>query len=412
MKIGQYFSEAIRSLLSSKLRSGLTILGIVIGVASVIAMLAVGRGAQDLINSSIQSIGTNLLFITAGAQSTPGTAQNFTPPQPLTLADAQALIDPLNAPDVLAVAPVLQARTSVSYAGTSINTAIVGTTSVYQSIESLTLTDGNFFTDVQSTQRSSVAVLGSTAATNIFGAATGIVGDTIIIQGVPFTVIGVLASKGGSALGSSDSNIYIPLTTAQARLTRREVSNGVDQIIVQATQTSTVNAAITEVTQILEDRHHVSTADFTILNVQDILNAASSITGILTLFLGGIGGISLLVGGIGIMNIMFVVVTERTREIGLRKALGARKIDIMIQFLMELAVLSVIGGIVGVAVAWVISQIITQIATSSGTPFTPVIGWDIILLATLFSAGIGIFFGFYPSSRAANLEPVEALRIE
>ena len=257
-----------------------------------------------------------------------------------------------------------------------------------------------------------VAVLGSTAATNIFGTTTGIVGDTIRIQNIPFTVIGVLASKGGSALGSSDSNIYIPLTTAQVRLTRREAVGGVDQIIVQATQSSSVNAAITEVTQILNSRHNVVTSDFTILNEQAILNTASSITGILTLFLGGIGGISLLVGGIGIMNIMFVVVTERTREIGLRKALGARKIDIMIQFLMESAVLSLIGGIVGVGVAWVISQIIVQVAASSGTTFTPVIGWDIILLATLFSAGIGIFFGFYPSSRAANLEPVEALRIE
>ncbi len=190
------------------------------------------------------------------------------------------------------------------------------------------------------------------------------------------------------------------------------MANGVDQVIVQATQASSVDAAISEVTQILETRHNVTTADFTIPNEQDILSAGHRITGVLTLFLGGIGGISLLVGGIGIMNIMFVVVTERTREIGLRKALGARKIDIMIQFLMELAVLSLLGGVIGLGVAWVIAQVITQIAASSGTPFTPVIGWDIVLLAVLFSTAIGLFFGFYPSSRAANLEPVEALRTE
>ena len=405
MKFGQYFSEAFRSLLSSKLRSGLTILGIVIGVASVIAMLAVGRGAQASVDKSIQSIGTNLLFVTSGAQG-------VTHPQPLTLADAQALNDPVNVPDVAAVAPVLQARTAVSYSGTTTNTPIVATTPDYQTLESLALTDGSFFTDTQVNGYSLVAVLGSQAATNIFGTTTGIVGDLIRIQGVPFHVIGVLASKGGSALGSSDNNLYIPLTTAQVRLTRREAANGVDQIIIQATQPSSVQNAIGEVTSLLDARHNVTTNDFTILNEQDILNTASSITGVLTIFLGGIGGISLLVGGIGIMNIMFVVVTERTREIGLRKALGARKIDIMIQFLMESAVLSLIGGIIGIGLAWVISQIVARVAANAGTSFTPVIGWDIVLLATLFSAAIGVFFGLYPSSRAANLEPVEALRTE
>ena len=405
MKFGQYFSEALRSLLSSKLRSGLTILGIVIGVASVIAMLSVGRGAQASINNSIQSIGTNLMFISSGATG-------VTHPAALTSADATALIDPLNAPDVLAVAPVLQARAPIAYQGTTYSAAVVGTTPAYQTLETLTLTDGSFFTGTQMTANASVVVLGSGAATNIFGTVVGIVGDTIRIQNIPFQVIGVLASKGGSGLGSSDNNTYIPMTTAMTRLTRRGVANGVDQIIVQATQASSVNAAISEVTQILETRHNVTTADFTILNEQAILSSVSSITGVLTLFLGGIGGISLLVGGIGIMNIMFVVVTERTREIGLRKALGARKIDIMIQFLMESAVLSLLGGVIGLGVAWLIAQIITQIAANAGTPFTPLIGWDIVLLAILFSTAIGLFFGFYPSSRAANLEPVEALRTE
>ncbi len=405
MKFGQYFVEAFSSLLSSKLRSGLTILGIVIGVASVIAMLAVGRGAKASINSSIESIGTNLLFVSSGAEG-------VTRAQLLTLADANALVDPLNAPDVAAVAPVIQTRTTVSYSGTTTTTSVVGTTPSYQTLQTLTLTEGDFFSEAQITTRSSVVVLGSDAATTIFGTTTGITGKTIRIQGLPFKVIGVLASKGGNALGSQDSNIFIPVTTAQSRLTRRGLSTGVDQIYVQATQSDTVDAAVSEISQILMTRHEVTTADFTITNQKDILDTASSITNILTLFLGGIGGISLLVGGIGIMNIMFVVVSERTREIGLRKALGARKIDIMIQFLMELAVLSLIGGVVGLGLAWVISQIVAKVAASSGTAFTPVIGWDIVLLATLFSAAIGIFFGLYPSSRAASLEPVEALRTE
>ena len=405
MKIGQYFSEAIRSLLASKLRSGLTILGIVIGVASVIAMLAVGRGAQASINSSIQSIGTNLLFVSSGATG-------VTRAQILTLADATALSDPLNAPDVNLVAPIITSRTFVSYSGTTTDTSVIGTTPAYQTLQSLTLTEGAFITEAQITARSSVVVIGSGAATTIFGTTTDLVGKTLRIQGLPFKVVGVLASKGGSALGTQDNDLFIPITTAQSRLTRRGVSNGVDQIYVQATQATTVTAAISEVTQILETRHNVTTADFTITNQADILATANSITGVLTLFLGGIGGISLLVGGIGIMNIMFVVVTERTREIGQRKALGARKIDIMIQFLMESAVLSLLGGIIGLGLAWVISQIVAKVASSSGTSFTPVIGWDIVALAILFSTAIGLFFGLYPSSRAANLEPVEALRSE
>ena len=405
MKIGQYFTQAFTSLLSNKLRSGLTILGIVIGVASVIAMMAVGRGAQASINTSIQSIGTNLLFVSAGATG-------VTRAQALTLADATALSDSTNLPDVAAVAPILDARTFISYGSTTSNNPIVGTTPAYQSIESLVLTEGQFISSANLNARSTVAVLGSSAATTIFGATTGIVGKTIRIQGIPFKVIGVLASKGGSGLGTTDDNIIVPLTTVQTRLSRRGEVNGIDSITVQATKASTVTAATAEVTKILETRHKVTVDDFTITSAQDMLQTANSITGTLTLFLGGIGGISLVVGGIGVMNIMFVAVTERTHEIGLRKALGARKVDILVQFLMESAVLTLIGGVVGVGVAWIISQVVAKIAANSGTAFTPVIGWDIVLLATLFSAAIGLFFGIYPSSRAANLEPVEALRAE
>jgi putative ABC transport system permease protein len=237
---------------------------------------------------------------------------------------------------------------------------------------------------------------------------------TIRLSGQPFRVIGVLESKGGGGFGSQDDQVLIPLSTGQSRLFHRASRNNIDQILVQANSSKTVTAASNEVTQILTVRHHIGTkaADFTLLTQQDILSSASSITQIFTIFLGGIGGISLLVGGIGIMNIMLVSVTERTREIGLRKALGARRIDILAQFLVESLVLSLIGGAIGVGAAWGISALIGKLAASSGTAITPVINLNTILLATLFSAAIGLFFGLYPANRAAGLEPVEALRYE
>jgi putative ABC transport system permease protein len=236
----------------------------------------------------------------------------------------------------------------------------------------------------------------------------------IKISGQPFSVEGILVSKGGGGLGSSDDQAIIPITTAQARLIKRSPSNRVDQITVQATSADAVTQATADVTALLEQQHHITTGgdDFTILQQADLLSSASSITGILTIFLGGIGGISLLVGGIGIMNIMLVSVTERTREIGLRKALGAKRIDIMFQFLIESLVLSLVGGAVGVLAASGIANLVGKIAASSGTNITPVIGLNAVLLATLFSAAIGVFFGLYPANRAARLEPVEALRTE
>lgn len=407
MKQIQQFIEALESLTSNKLRSGLTILGIVIGVAAVIAMLSIGQGAQASINNSIQSIGTNLLFVSPGGQ-------NVTNPRPLTEADATALVNPVAAPDVQSVAAVVQGRGTVVIGGKTTSTEVQGVTPGYASIRALTTTEGSFITDAQMNGRTTVAVLGSTVATNLFGRTTNLVGQVVRINGQPFRVSGVLASKGGSGLGNADDTILVPLTTAQTRLFPRSPAGRVDQIIIQATQANRVTQANAEVTQILRVRHEItgSTNDFSILNQQDILSSANSITGVLTLFLGGIAAISLLVGGIGIMNIMLVSVTERTREIGLRKAIGARKFDILFQFLTESALLSLIGGVVGIGLAWVITQIIKQIAASSSTPFTPIIGIDSILMATVFSAVVGIFFGFYPAFRAANLQPAEALRSE
>jgi putative ABC transport system permease protein len=259
-----------------------------------------------------------------------------------------------------------------------------------------------------------VVVLGPETAEAIFGHADGVTGETVRIEGQPFRVLGVLEARGGGMFGSEDNIAIIPLSTAQARLIRRSTNDRMDIVFVQAIDAESVDSAIEEISQILRTRHRtpVGEDDFTIFTQRDLLTTFASITGILTVFLGGIAAISLLVGGIGIMNIMLVSVTERTREIGLRKALGARKRDILIQFLTESSLLSLIGGIIGILFGWLIAYIVGRVAAATNTDFTPVIGGDAILLATLFSAAVGLFFGIYPASRAANLEPVEALRYE
>jgi putative ABC transport system permease protein len=406
MGIGEYFLEAFESLSSNKLRSGLTILGIVIGVAAVIAMLAVGNGAQASINQSIESIGTNLLFVTSGAQ-------NVRVVRPLTLNDVSALQNPAQAPAIQAAAGTIQGRGNVSFGSESAPTEVVGVTPEFATLRNLTVASGEFITQSEVTGRFPGAVLGATEATNLFGDANPL-NQTIQINQQPFRVIGVLQAKGGTGFGSVDDQVFVPLTTAELRLFHRAQPGQVDQILVQAKSASQVNDAIAEVKQIIGQAHHDTPGqeDFTVINEADVLSSAQSITGVLTIFLGGIAAISLLVGGIGIMNIMLVSVTERTREIGLRKALGARRLDIMLQFLIESAVLSLVGGIVGILVAWGITGIIARIASNSGTPFTPIIGINGILLATVFSAAVGLFFGFYPASRASGLEPVEALRYE
>ena len=410
MNIFHQILEALRGVSSNKLRSGLTVLGIMIGVAAVIAMLAIGRGAQNSISSSIESIGTNLLYITSGNRN----IRDLRNPKPLTISDALALADPTNAPSILRVAPVIQERGDVSYSGESTNTGIYGVTAVYALVSNLKASEGELISDNHLINRAAVAVIGVDVANALFGRSENLVGETIRVMGQPFRVIGVLESKGGGGFGSQDNQILVPLTTAQSRLIRRANPNQVDSISLQAVDANALSKAVEEVMQILATRHRtpVGKEDFSILNQQDILSTAQSITGVLTIFLGGIAAISLLVGGIGIMNIMFVSVTERTREIGLRKAVGARKLDIMIQFLVESSVLSLIGGVIGILLAWGIASVVGQIASASNVNIRPTIQLDMVLLATLFSTGVGMFFGFYPSLRAANLQPVEALRSE
>jgi putative ABC transport system permease protein len=408
MNIWQSIIEALQSLSSNKLRSGLTIIGIVIGVAAVIAIVSAGRGAEGTITGSIQGIGTNLLFVFRGG------SEDVRNPKPLTLDDADAIADPFQAPSIIGVAPLIQGSGKITAGGESTNTQIQGVTPDHRSVRNENLSEGEFINQAHMLGQSSVAIIGTEVAQALFGRTEALTGESIRIEGQPFRVIGILESKGGSTFANEDDRVLVPLTTAQSRLIRRASRDRVDVILAQAISAEAVPSANQEISQILRSRHRteIGADDFTILSQQDFLNTAQTITSVLTIFLGGIAAISLLVGGIGIMNIMLVSVTERTREIGLRKAMGARKLDILIQFLTESALLSIFGGIIGIGLGAAISYAIGIIARANDTPLNPSIGLDTVLLATLFSAAVGLFFGLYPANRAASLEPVEALRYE
>ncbi|GAB4492448.1 MAG: ABC transporter permease [Anaerolineales bacterium] len=409
MTLWQTIFEALESLNSNKLRSGLTILGIVIGVAAVIAMLAIGQGAQNSITGSISGIGTNLLFVFSGNNQ--AELRNV---RPLTLQDATALSDPFAAPSIEAVAPIIQGNSiEVAANGGQTRTTLSGITPSYFAVRNFNVAEGDPINDEHLYGRASVALLGTDVADKLFGRHEGLVGETVRIEGQPFRVIGVMEKKGGSSFGSQDDVVLIPMTTARTRIIRRSTDK-VDVIFAQARSAEVVPQATEEIAQILRTRHRsaIGADDFSVLSQQDFLQTVQTILGVFTIFLGGIAAISLLVGGIGIMNIMLVSVAERTREIGLRKALGARKRDILIQFLTESSLLSLIGGLVGIILGWLIAFIVGQIATATGNAFTPAVGWDGILLATLTSTAIGLFFGIYPANRAASLQPVEALRYE
>ena len=412
MNLLQNLLEAIESLNANKLRSMLTILGIVIGVAAVIAMLSIGRGAQASITAQIESIGTNLVYVSPGNFRQGGVVSSGTSGT-LTTDDAAALA---NLPGVVNVAPEVDGRAQLTYQGQNTNTRLVGVTPNYQSMRSLTLADGAFITDANQVARSSVVVLGSSVANTLFGGLGGVVGQTVRMNGQPYRVIGVLNSKGGTGFLNQDNQVFVPLTTAQTRLVGNERFRGanvVNTINVQAADAKTVTNVVDEITIAMRGRHRTApgTDDFTVASQQDALTAATSVTDTLTIFLGGIAGISLAVGGIGIMNIMLTSVTERTREIGLRKAVGAQRRDILFQFLIESMVLSLLGGIIGIALGWSIAHFMGSVSLG-GTAIKPVVGLDSVLLATLFSMAVGLFFGIYPASRAASLQPVEALRYE
>ncbi len=408
MNFGSSLIEALESLASNKVRTALTMLGIIIGVGAVIAMLAIGTGTEDAIVGEIEGIGTNLLFVTTNRE-------DVTNPEPLTIRDAEAISDPIFAPSVAAAAPVIQGQAELTYAGEITTVGLVGVTEDYANVQTLELSEGEFFTSTQIAGLASAAILGTNVAEDLFGRSDGLVGETVRISGQPFRVIGILKKEGGSDFGSSsDDQVLVPLTTAQTRLIPRKMKNQVDLIYVSAISSDAVQSAEDEISVILRDRHNIklSEDDFRILTQELFLDFASTVTGVFTIFLGGVAGISLLVGGIGIMNIMLVSVTERTKEIGLRKAVGAKKRDILSQFLIESSLLSALGGIVGIILGWLLSLGIGRIAAANDFLLEPSITINAVLLATLFSAAVGLFFGIYPASRAAQLEPIEALRSE
>jgi putative ABC transport system permease protein len=415
MNIFEALRVAFAGLLANRLRSSLTMLGILIGVAAVILLVAVGNGASVQINNQIQALGANVIFVyPSNARGTGGVSQGFGTSQTLSMADVDAINSRQQDPDVVAAIPIAQSGGQITFANQNYFAPTTGTTVDFPQVRDYQIAEGSFFTQDDVTSQHRVVVLGSTVVTNLFGS-TDPVGQTIKINRQSFRVIGVFAAKGGSGLGSQDNVVVAPITAVWAYLSGGRGKN-ISQIVASASSPTTVTQAETELTTILLQRHQISDpaqADFQLQSQQDILNQATSISTALTLVLGAIAGISLVVGGIGIMNIMLVTVTERTREIGIRKAIGARWRDVLMQFLIEAMVLSGLGGALGIALGTLLAveaPHIPAIATSSFPP--PVVSVPSVLLAFGVSVGIGLFFGIYPANRAARLHPIEALRHE
>ena len=410
LNFSQNIKSALRALLANKLRSALTMLGIVIGVGSVVALLSVGTGAQSSITSRISNIGANVITVYSGTRnnSAPSGAGGGAT-APLTYEESNDL---KGLTGVAAVSPQVQSRQTLKYQSTQTSVQVVGVEPDYATVHPDQLDHGSFITAADVTSKARVAVVGSQIVTDLFGGLDP-VGKSIKINGILFQVVGVLKSQGSGGFGfSRDSTTYVPITTAMARLSNSRVGSqkSVSTIEVSATSSDSIDAAIAAITAKLRTLHKLSvgeTADFTVQSQTDILSAATSVTSTLTVFLGAIAGISLLVGGIGVMNIMLVSVTERTREIGLRKAVGARRRDILYQFLTETLVMSVLGGIIGIIIGWGIAE-----AVSAAGLITTVVSIESVALAFGFSAAIGVFFGLYPANRAAGLKPIEALRYE
>ena len=417
MRITQYIRLALRALAVNKLRSALTMLGIIIGVGSVITLLSVGQGVQNLVAGQLESIGTNLLFVFPGnlndSQSQRGMVTELT----LTLPDAEAIADPANVPDMNQIAPELMSTGQVGYGRTNLKLSVSGITPAYESVRNFPVAVGSFIQDTDMSSQARVAVIGSKVYERLFDSGTDPIGATIEINNVPFKVIGVLESKGtgGGMGGNQDEIVLVPLSTAHQRLfPRYHNSRGEPQvsvIYVQVVSADRMAEASDEISQLLRSRHNIDFAsddDFSVINQKDLLSIFGQITGVLTLFLGAIAGISLLVGGIGIMNIMLVSVTERTREIGLRKAVGAKRRDILAQFLIEAIILSLIGGALGILLGAAGAMGISRLQSDLKAVVTP----QSVLLAISFSTAIGLFFGIYPATRASRLNPIEALRYE
>jgi putative ABC transport system permease protein len=414
MKVFRFLRLSVESIFVHKLRAILTMLGIIIGVAAVVTTVGIGRGAAANITQRIESQGTNLLIILPSAANSGGVSQGGGSARTLTMGDVAALQQKLYNPSLEQVVPVYSGNTQLVYNGVNNQNSVVGTTAAYASVRNLTVADGSFLTDEQVTQESQVVVLGATLATTLFGKAEP-VGQRIFVSGQPFTVIGVLQATGGEGFTSNDTIAFVPISVAQARLFNAPRYRGeylVNDINIDVVNANQIPAAEQQIETTLRLDHNLTAAegdDFTIFNQQSLLNTAASISQTLTIFLGAVGAISLLVGGIGIMNIMLVSVTERTHEIGVRRAVGAHDRHILLQFLIEALVLTAIGGVVGIGLSYGIAATLTHVP---GVSFQVIIAPDTMILAVGVSLIIGIVFGIYPAMRATQLDPIEALRYE
>jgi putative ABC transport system permease protein len=400
---------ALRALRRNKMRSGLTILGIVIGVGAVITTVGIGQGAARAVQAEIQSLGKNLLVVVPGATTSRGASSGWGGAATLTVRDAEAILREASA--VTQVTYVRMRPVQVVYAGSNWATQAQGTTRSYMDISELELAQGSFFSEQDEGSAARVVVIGQTIVSELFERGEDPVGAVLRIRDVPFRVVGVLRSKGQSSLGRDrDDILLMPFATAERRVIGSQIVGLVDQILVSSVSEEQTELARQQIEDILRDRHRLGMdeqLDFTVRSLQDVADVAKSTTAIMTSVLLAVASISLLVGGIGIMNILLVSVTERTREIGIRMSVGAKRRHILVQFLMESMMLSVVGGLLGMLLGFTATAVIAMVV---GWPF--VLSLYVVLGAVVFSAAVGVFFGFYPAQQASQLDPIASLRYE
>ena len=401
-------SEAWHAMSANRLRTFLTMLGMVIGVGAVILMMAIGEGAQQSIKRSIDSMGSNLFVILSGSSSTSGSRSGSGNSSALNINDANAVGD---LEDIAAIAPISTGNAQIIFSGNNWNTSIIGTSPTYFSMRGWNVDSGELFSDADIRSANRVALIGKTVAENLFGDDIDPIGKTIRIKKSPFTILGVLESKGQSFDGrDQDDTIIVPITTAQRKLFGNQIPGSVRMIMAQAKSEKYMGVAEDAINDLIRQRHNIrenAESDFSVRNLTAMAKTASDTAKTMSMLLGAIASISLLVGGIGIMNIMLVSVTERTREIGIRMAIGAREKDILLQFLLEACVISIVGCVIGVALGLGGALLVKKMVGAE-----ILISMQSIILAFSVAASVGVFFGYYPASKAAKLHPIEALRYQ